>query len=98
MKTMLVSFLMIFSFEGLNLVSAAEASANMQPRRQPYKEGRTKHNQDPAVREALRKKIEAEHKKRMEERKKIEAQMATNRLSRPQIELLSPTRRLRPFD
>lgn len=55
------------------------------PQRRPYKEVRTKHNQDPAVRDTLRKKIEAEHKQRAEERKKLEAQRlkpgATNRVS-----------------
>jgi hypothetical protein len=49
------------------------------PHRAPYKEVRTKSNQDAAVREALRHKMEREHNEREEHRKLTEAKMETAR-------------------
>jgi hypothetical protein len=73
--------LTIFSFGISTLVIAADGPTNVQQaRRQPYKEVRTKQNQDPNVREALKKRIIDKQKHRMGERKRIEAQMATNRV------------------
>lgn len=63
----------IFVFLASTACDASDGPA--QPRRAPYKEVRTKHNQDPAVKEAIRAKLKREHEARIEHRKKIEAQM-----------------------
>jgi hypothetical protein len=61
-----------YSFGGAELKSLPRA---------PYKEVRTKRNQDPAVREALRQKMEREHNEREQHRKMVEAKMKGERLA-----------------